>query len=220
MFSRFVWRFVFIVFVLLFAGTANADSIFHINQAVVFIGPNFGFGDNVGSLLAGPGISVSGGGGAACEFCSSPEIPPFSPGQSLNASVDFIAAFEFVDGFTLRGTTYSPDTVTFGTSFITSGIFTFPVGRKSPFVFTVTVPALFSDIHGIVLSTGENLTLAINPGKLVLNFDFAPGTPDNPASYTYTSGEFVTAPEPSAFLMLGTGLLGVLGGTRKMFRRG
>ena len=160
------------------------------------------------------------GGGAACEFCSSLQIPPFSPGQSLSASVNFIGSLELVSAFTLRGTTYDPNAVSFGSSLINSGIFTFPAGRKSPFVFTVVLPALFSDIHGIVLSSGETLTLAINPGKLVLNFYFAPGTPGSPSSYSYTGGEFVTVPEPSAFLMLGTGLLGVLGAMRKMLHRG
>lgn len=217
MFFRFVSRFLFITLVLLFAGAANADSIFQINQAAVSIGFNFGDGDNVSGFFAGPGISVSGGGGASCDFCF---FPSFSPGQSLSASVGFIGALEFVDGMILRGTTYGPNDVSFGSSVITSGVFTFPVGRNSPFVFTITLPALFSDIHGILFSTGETLTLAIKPGKLVLNFDFVPATPGNPASYFYTGGEFTTVPEPSAFLMLGTGLLGVMGAMRKVSHRG
>ena len=203
--------------VLLFASAASADSIFHVNQAVLFIGPNDGTGDNVSSFLGGPGISLSGGGGAGCEFCDL--FSQFSPGQSLSASVDFMAALEFVGAITLRGTTYDPNDVTFGSSWITSGAFTFPAGHKSSFGFTVSLPAFSSDVHGAVISTGEALTLAIHPGKLVLSFEFVPGIGGSPGSYAYTGGEFMTAPEPSAFLMLGTGLLGVLGTAQKTFRR-
>jgi hypothetical protein len=216
MFSRLVSRFLLTVLVLLFANAAIADSIFHINQAVLFIGPNDGAGDNVSSFLAGPGISISGDGGAGCGFCDF--FSQFSPGQSLSASVDFMAALEFVGAISLRGITYDPNDVTFGSSLITAGAFTFPAGRKSPFGFTVTLRALSSDVHGAIISTGEALTLAMNPGKLVLSFDFVPGSEGNPGFYTYTGGEFTTAPEPSAFLMLGTGLLGVLGAMQRKFR--
>lgn len=217
MLSRLVSRFLLLALVLFFASAASADTVFHINQAVLFIGPNDGTGDNVSSFLGGPGISVSGGGGAGCEFCDF--FSQFSPGQSLSASVDFMAALEFVGATTLRGTTYDPNDVTFGSSSITSGVFTFPAGRKSSFGFTVTLPALSSDVHGEVISTGEALTLAINPGKLVLSFEYVPGSGGSPGSYAYTGGEFTTAPEPSTFLMLGTGLLGVLGTAQRTFRR-
>ena len=180
---------------------ASANTI-SITQALVSIGPNNGSGDNVSSTLAGPGTLISGGGGASCDFCVGPNF--FLPGQSVSASVGFIAPLEFLATVQIGGTTFNPNDVTFGSAFITSGTINFPAGANTPPIFTITLPASFSDVHGA--TTNQQLTLAIHSGELVLSFKLMPRSGGVPASYFYSSGEFITTPESGTFVLLASGL--------------
>jgi hypothetical protein len=200
-----------LLLLILLMHNASANTI-SITQAFVSINPNFGSGDNVSSTMAGTGTSISGGGGASCDFCVS--TSSFLLGQSVSASVGFIAPLEFLSAVQIDGNTFDPNNVTFGSAFITSGTITFPAGGNAPPIFTLTLPASFSDVHGAIISSNQQLTLAIHPGELVLTFDFVPANGAIPASYTYNSGEFITTPEPGTLVLLASGL-GIIGSLLK-----
>jgi PEP-CTERM motif len=180
---------------------ANANTI-SITQALVSIGPNEGSGDNVSSTMGGRGTFISGGGGASCDFCGGSNF--FLPGQSVSASVGFIAPLEFLSTVQIGGITFDPNDVTFGSAFISSGTIRFPAETNTPPIFTIILPASFSEVHGA--TTNQQLTLAIHSGELVLSFDLMSPSAGATASYFYSSGEFITTPEPGTLVLLATGL--------------
>lgn len=184
----------------------NADTI-SITQAVISINLNFGAGDNVSSSMTGPGTQISGGGGAGCDFCFTNAF--LFPGTSVSASVDFIAPLQSLLAVQINGTTYDPNNLSFGSSFISSGTITFPAGNVP--VFTVTLPATVADIHGGVISAGQSLTLIIHPGELVLSFHLKPANDVFPANYEYAGGEFITTPEPGTLGLMASGLAAIAG---------
>jgi len=180
----------------------SADSI-AITQAFISIDLNLGEGNNVSSGMMGPGTQLSGAGGAGCGFCSLGAF--LLPGTSVDASVGFIGPLEYLSEVQINGTIYDPNDVSFGGSFITSGTITFPAGNVP--MFTVTLPATFGDVHGMIISSGQTVTLNIHPGELVLSFNLIPSSEGVPANYEYAGGEFITTPEPGTLGLMATGLV-------------
>jgi hypothetical protein len=76
-----------------FDGTpAHADPISAaVVNATMFMGPNFGSGDNIFFRFTGPGVDIEGIGGMACfDWCTGGPIPPGTP---INLTRIFISNF-------------------------------------------------------------------------------------------------------------------------------
>ncbi len=77
------------------------------------------------------------------------------------------------------------------------------------------VTILFNNPTSITLSNGQQLALNVGEAD-VYSGTTAPGVPIH--GYAQLSGTAVSAPEPSAALLLGTGLLSLAGMRRRLFR--
>ena len=103
------------------------------------------------------------------------------PGSVVRPNVSLVS-FDFVS-MKIAGHTYtSPSAALFNSSITAGTSFTLPMGKNSPFTFTVTIPASLACPLGS-LPDGSRFKLNIPPGKLVLTFDFFPGVGAFPAGY-------------------------------------
>jgi PEP-CTERM motif len=165
---------------------------------------NGSFTDSI-SRFEGPGVSLSATGGATCpDFCLGDF---FTPGSSLNPSIDFVDFSAGSGTLTLGGQQTNCDLSLEcslrGPPITALGTVTFPTNDQN---FTVTVPAVMGPISGQVGPLPFNLLTP--PGELVLTFGFfnAPSP-----SYQFEGGVFST-PEPGTLdLMMAAALVAILG---------
>ena len=195
---------------------AYADSIpvFNISRVTLFFTANTQSGDNSQFAFGGPGVSIVGGGsacGGADEWCNGAFL---APGTAVTANVGLVS-FDFVS-IKIGGHTYtSPSAALFNSSITAGTSFTLPMGKNSPFAFTVTIPANLASPLG-ELPDGTQFKLNVPPGKLVLVFDFFPSVGDFPSGYyVFTKGEFIAGtPEPGTIFLIATGLAAIVGRKR------
>ncbi len=210
-------RWAIVVLLAASAQLAYADSIpvFNISRVTLFFAANTQSGDNTLFAFGGPGISIVGGGsacGASDLWCDGAFLPP---GTAVTANIGLVS-FDFVS-IKIGGTTYTSPSAALFNSSITAGIsFTLPMGKNSPFTFTVTIPANLMSPVGGILPDGSQFNLNIPPGKLVLTFDFFPSTDVFPAGfYVFTKGQLIVGtPEPGTIFLLATGLAVIVGRKR------
>jgi hypothetical protein len=199
--------------VVLFAVSATcayADSVstFHITQANMFMGPNEGFGDNVGFSFTGPGVSITGIGGMACFYwCSDPISDPNIAQPSEIFLTTFLTA-------TIGGITYDPDTL---------GLYIFDAfgGLSALTVGSVGEGDCSAGQPGTTCFIQFRMTAPTNGGW---SFNFAPTVDQdgNPA-YIFTDGEFgasapLLTPEPATVGLMLTGLVGIAGMVKRRAR--
>jgi hypothetical protein len=196
---------------------AYADSIpvFNISRATISFSANTQAGDNAQFVFAGPGVSIMGGGsacGGSDEWCNGAFLPP---GTSVTPNVGLVS-FDFVS-VKIGGHTYtSPSADLFNSSITAGNSFTLPMGKNSPFILIVTIPANLASPVGGMLPDGSQFNLNIPPGKLMLTFDFFPSVGVFPAGYyIFTNGQFIVGtPEPGTIFLLATGLAAIVGRKR------
>ena len=155
-------------------------------------------------------------------YADSFNISFLPPGTSVTPNVGLVS-FEGLSIFKLGGHSYDTTTSALFNSSITAGAsFTLPMGRNSPFTFTVTIPATLTPPVGGMLPDGSGFTLNVPPGKLVLTFLFTPGADVFPGGYYVSSGgQFIAAtpePEPGTIFLLATGLATIVGRKRTLRR--
>lgn len=183
---------------LLFALTTQcsfADSIptFQITDVEMFMGPNFGDGDNVTFMFTGPGVAISGYGGMACsDWCSFP-IP--DPNIAFTSQI-FVSAFGTA---IFGGKGYDADSLFIENLFDGSG------GLNA---------TASGDVAGNDTVLFFNLLLPTSGGW---GLNFVPTLDDNgnPA-FSFTDGSFratapVLTPEPTTLALVLTGIVGIAG---------
>ena len=204
------FRWAFVTALAIFVQCAYADSIpvINISRVTISFGANTQSGDNSQFVFLGPGGTSIVGGGSACNasdgWCDGLFLPP---GTSVTPNVGLVS-FDSVS-ITIGGHTYgSPEATLFNSSITAGSSFTLPMGRNSPFTFTVTIPANLISPVGGNLPDGTSFALNIPPGKLVLTFNFFPGGGSFPLGYyVFSQGSFIVAtPEPGSIFLIGTGL--------------
>lgn len=201
--------FVLFVWVVISSVSAFADSLSYTMINTIFnIYPNAGFGDNVYFLMSGPGAALQGDGGTVYYWFNGGT--PYAPGSTGGGSTEFYFDQIFGGHICSNGSNnilpYSPVTL-FANSF------TFPINGKNGKDFTVVLPASFSSINGIIISTGQTFTLTVPPGHLAMTFVYYSG------SYYATQASFSTVPEPGTLVLMGTGLFTMLGSARRRWMR-
>ena len=214
-------RWAIVVLLALSVQRAYADS-FNISRVTISFAANTSSGDNSQFAFAGPGTSIVGGGSACYPsdgWCSGAFLPP---GSTVTPNVGLVS---FDSLSTLRIGGHSYDTVPsalFGSPITAGASFTLPMGKNSPFTFTVTIPANLTSPVGGRLPDGSQFNLNIPPGKLVLTFGFFPAVDGFPAGYyAFTGGQFIVAtPEPGTIFLLATGLAAIVGRKRISRRPG
>lgn len=219
--KRFLW--VVTMLFVVFAPFVYADGIpiFGVTQAIIPFIFN-GNGDNDAFSFIGPGINISGGGTAQCDWCTFDFS--LTPGSSLNPSIGRLIFDNTYGTATIGGQTFDlSGGFLFDSSITALDSFTFPTDGRSS--FTVNVPAGFSEqfIQGNAPSFGNyNLQiLGYGVGTMSLNFTFVPQYSGGPPSYyEFSRGQFslVSAPEPGTLGLMATGLAGIVGMIRKKTR--
>jgi hypothetical protein len=194
--KRSLWAILFSV-VLLSSGMF-ADTI----NTMMFFGPNDGSGDNFGFLqrLNGTNLrmNIAIGGGTPYSFFN---VEGYAPGSVLGGSADVF--FSDFNSVTINGTQHELDFNGPGSLFVSS--ITLPTNGKS---FTAKVGLDFS-ASGIVADTGQLLNISgAQVGKIT--FTFVDGA--------YFANAFTPVPEPSALVLMGSGLIGILGLARRRLR--
>jgi PEP-CTERM motif len=194
--KRSLWAILFCV-VLLSSGMF-ADSI----NTMMFFTPNDGTGDNFafrqslnGTNLA---MNISIFGGTSYFFFNT---NGYAPGSILGGSTDVF--FSDFNSVTINGTQHELDFHSLGTLFMSS-IF-LPTNGKS---FTANVELDFM-VLGTVADTGQLLNISGSQvGKITFTFEDG----------AYFAGNFTPVPEPSALVLMGSGLIGILGLARRRLR--
>jgi hypothetical protein len=155
----------------------------------LFFGPNYGDGGNFGLLESGPGYYVAVGGGTPWEFYN--DFYPIDPGSTMfGGTVDV-----YMDGgvAVLGGIAHDLD-LSVGSLFVSS--VTLPTNGKD---FTATVQLYFTDF-GTTNDTLEPISIAGSQTGTITFYYYG--------GY-YSGGDFTVAPEPTTFVLLGTGLAGI-----------
>jgi hypothetical protein len=194
--NRSLWAILFSV-VLLSSGMF-ADTI----NTMMFFVPNDGSGDNFAfrQRLNGTniGMSISIDGGTPFFFFNA---YGYAPGSVLGGSADVF--FSDFNSVTINGTQHELDFNVPGTLFVSS--ITLPTNGKS---FTARVELDFV-ASGIVADTGQLLNISgAQVGKITFTFE----------NGVYYAGAFTAIPEPSALVLMGLGLIGILGLARRRLR--
>jgi len=194
--KRSLWAILFSV-VLLSSGMF-ADTI----NTTMFFSPNDGSGDNFGFLqrLDGTNIrmTIAIGGGTPYSFFN---VGGYAPGSVLGGSSDVFFSDSGI--VTINGTQHELDLNGTGTLFMSS--ITLPTNGKS---FTAEVGLDFM-ASGTVADTGQQLGISgAQVGKITFTF----------GNGAYFASAFTTVPEPSALVLMGSGLIGILGLARRRLR--
>jgi hypothetical protein len=168
----------------------------------IFLFPNDSTGDNFGFFQQSPGLMIGIAGGAPFSFFNS---FGYAPGTSLGGTTDVF----FNDGsITINGTSYDLDFQGTGSLFM-SGI-TLPTNGAP--TFTTTVSLSFG--VGVVFFIDDTVERVDVGGKGTGTATFTLESDGNyyPQAIIATS----TVPEPSALILLGTGMLSMLGVRKKL----
>lgn len=177
----FRWAILMLLAVSVQRTYADSIPVFDISRVTLSFAANTQSGDNLLFAFGGPGISIVGGGSACSssdDWCVGAFLPPVT---TVTANVSLVS-FDVVS-IKIRGTTYaSPSAALFNSSITAGTSFTLPMGKNSPFIFTVTIPANLASPLG-ELPDGSQFKLNIPPGRLVLMFDFFPSVGAFPAGY-------------------------------------
>lgn len=168
---------------LFFAHICFADSI------QMGFGPNDGSGGNFGMIVNGPGFSIGVFGGTPYDFYNFDGI---APGSTIFGNTDV-----YMDGgyAVLGGIGHNLD-LDVGSLFVSS--ITLPTNGKN---FTTWVELDFND-SGTLNDTLQPISISgSQTGKITFYYDQG----------SYYGGDFTTVPEPTTFILLGTGLAGIAG---------
>jgi len=225
--KRFQWAILTLLVILAQYAYADSISTFRITRAVVFVGAG---SDNAGFLLTGPGISIAGDGGIACQrdWCDGQIFPAGGP-SAANFFHDQIFLEE--NRVEIGGHVLTDDTLDL-TPFLeltTFGGFTFPVNATVGATFKGCQPAAMPDSFTGTAGSGDEFTTFIlqmpTGGKFCSTWTFVAASdefPDEfPAGFVFTEGKFVasTVPEPGTLGLVGCGLAGIVAAVRKRSRQ-
>lgn len=189
--------------------TAFADTLRANLNANVGIGPNDGFGDNVGVNLFGQGVSISTSGGTPLFWFDLGQQN--FPGDSGLGPITIMWDSGFLQ---IGSNSYDFDQFELSPTFLDVPVITFPTNGKD---FTVTVAPFAWDLAGTIdpnagcPSSGCNFAFESKPGALSFSFVFFDG------AYSPSSASFVT-PEPGTLGLMAAGVLGILGVFKKRKR--
>lgn len=181
--------------VLLFSSlSAFANSITYTNLDMsLYIGANYGFGDNVFGTLTGRGTNLLVSGGTPDYWFSGDQ--GYSPGSAGGGStiIYFDGAYGIVGSVNYGN-------VNIEAADFNTGSFTFPSnGQKN---FTVFLPASVGviTVFGCGSNSCQQYNLVTNPGTLKLSFVYEDGL------YYANQGSFSNTPEPSTLGLMAIGL--------------
>jgi hypothetical protein len=174
---------------------ANSSNYYQSNNlnAILYFQPNYGFGDNFGGSVFGPGVNLGIAGGTSATWT---DAIGFAPGTVLGGTTP-------VDWDTVWGNvgSQSADNWVIFASSLTVGYFTLPTNGQMH--YSVVVPAW---LGGLTLwGCGNNgcqvIGLGTASGKFTINFVYYPSQ----GLYYATNGVFSTVPEPGTLSLVAIG---------------
>jgi hypothetical protein len=175
--------------------SAFADTIRINLNTHVGIGPNEGFGDNVGVTLSGQGVSIFALGGTPSPWFDFPQ--QYFPGdQGLGSTTIFWDAADLQIGSSF----YGFDEFDLDPANLFLPTITFPSNGKD---FTVRFPwtwALDGTINTDCPSSGCGFLLVGKPGRLSFSYIYSDGV------YYASSASFATTPEPGTLTLIAIGI--------------
>lgn len=204
---------VLIAIAFLFAVPAHAGSIpvYTPTQGTMTVGPGVVDIGSFSGFFSGNGFQYFPSGLVGnCDFCVAGV-----PGGlfSLDAGIQTFSQGQ--DSFQVGNLVYS-SVFSGGNISISSKPFNLPTGDQS--TFSITVPVTFSgqlalctfDINNQVCTSGTFAIVSFN-GKGTGTINFAQ---EGPGQWFFTSASFTmsSVPEPETFTLLGTGIVGLIGG--------
>lgn len=217
--KRFQWAIATLLSVSAPFAYAENTPTFNITQeTVVFVAGS----DNLTFTLSGPGTTITGYGGIACDltFCSDMDVYPSVPGVFFNFNGQI-----FIDNFgTVKfgGQNFDPDTLSLNSILALNGGgaggANFPIcppGDTGSIEAAALSPASLS---GLVGQEAFNLRMPAG-GWLCTTFNAVPG------GYVFNEGVFVagtgtSVPEPGTLGLMGSALAGMAGAILRRIRRG
>lgn len=185
------------LFFVLVSISAPADTIRHNLQVSVGMGPNDGFGDNVGVVLRGPGISIFAAGGTPTGWFDGDR--EYFPGQLVLGPTEI---FWDTAGLRIGSQTYTFDEFDLNPTFLDIPYLALPSNGRN---VTISIPMEWK-LGGTIIdscpSDGCGFFFASKPGKLKISFTYFP----EGGVYFARSATFTPVPEPGTFVLMALGI--------------